>query len=474
VNSIPQAPGKLPVLGHALPLLRDPLAFLSSLPACGDLVRIKLGPVAAVVVCDPELTRQVLLDDRTFNLGGPLFDRVQEAVGNSMTKSTDQHLHRRRLVQPAFSQARLPGYARQMTTHLEELTGSWRDGQTLDILAEMHDLTTKSALAAMFSQALSPHALQQASEDLATIFAGFYRRAVTPPWLSRLPVPGNTRYHRAIARLRGTVSAIVAERRDGGADHGDLLSALLAAQDTPVTTPADTPVDTGAGSESQGLTDGEISDVVMAFFIAGVQTTANLLAWALHLVATHPDMQARLTTEVDAILAGAPASFEHMSGLRLTARVITETLRLYPPGWLLTRTVSTSTRLGEYPIAAGTALFYSPYIIHHRGDLYPEPERFDPDRWERVPPPPRHAFIAFGHGPRKCIGDTFGLTEATLALAGIVSRWHLEPVPDERVRPAIAFALRPRRLHLRATARTHRQEQVLADHAMGEGDRHDS
>ena len=466
MKPIPQVPGKLPVLGHALPLLRDPLAFLSSLPACGDLVRIKLGPVVAVVVCDPELTRQVLLDDRTFNLGGPLFDRVQEAVGNSMTKSTDQHLQRRRLVQPAFSQARLPGYARQMTTHLEELTGSWRDGQTLDIMAEMHALTTKSALAAMFSQALSPDALQEASEDLATIFAGFYRRAVTPPWLSRVPTPGNARYHRAIARLRGTVIAITAERRDGGADHGDLLSALLATRDSPL--PA------VAGSDGQGLTDGEISDVVMAFFIAGVQTTANLLAWALHLVATHPHMQARLSTEVDAVLDGAPASFEHMSGLRLTGRVITETLRLYPPGWLLTRTVSTTTSLGEYPIPAGTALFYSPYIIHHRDDLYPEPERFDPDRWDRTPQPPRHAFIAFGHGPRKCIGDTFGLTEATLALAGILSRWHLEPVPGERVRPAIAFALRPKRLHLRATARTHRQEQVLADHAIGEDGRNDT
>ncbi len=370
MNPIPQAPGKLPVLGHALQLLRDPLAFLSSLPACGDLVRVKLGPVAAVVVCDPELTRQVLVDDRTYNIGGPLFDRVQEAVGNSVTKSTTQHVQQRRLVQPAFSPARLPGYAQQMTTHLEEMTDSWRDGQTLDIMAEMQAVTTKSALAAMFSQALSPGALQQATEDLVTIFAGFYRRAVTPPWLSRLPAPGNTRYHRAIARLRGAVSAIIAERRDGGGDHGDLLSALLATDDSPLAA--------AAGSGGQGLTDDEITDVVMAFFIAGVQTTANLLAWALHLIATHPDMQARLSAEADAILAGAPVSFEHISGLRLHAEVITETLRLYPPGWLLTRTVATSTQLGGYLIPAGTALFYSPYIIHHRSDLYPEPRTVRP------------------------------------------------------------------------------------------------
>jgi cytochrome P450 len=447
MNEIPAAPGKVPVLGHALPLLRDPLAFLSALPASGDMVRIKLGPVRAIMLCDLELTRRVLLDDRTFTISGPLFDRVQEAVGSGIIQSSDRHKQTRRMIQPAFGRVRLPGYAQKMIYHLTELTESWRDGQILDILVEMQAVATKSALAAMFSHALPRPVLEQATDDLSTIFAGFYRRAVTPPWMSRMPTPSNARYQRAISRLRGTVAAMVAERRAAGTDQADLLSALLAAEDT------------GEGDEdaqpvtAQGLTDNEISDAVMGFFIAGVQSTATLLTWALHLVATHPDIEARLATETTSVLAGEPVSFEHVPELRLTAKVITETLRLYPPGWLLVRTAATNTSLGGHDIPVGTVLFYSPYLIHHRDDLYPDPKQFDPGRWERVPPPPTQPFIAFGYGPRKCVAENFGFTEAVLALAAIISRWHLEPVPGERVRPAVAFALRPRQLHLRATAR---------------------
>lgn len=446
MNKIPWAPGKVPALGHALPLMRDPQAFLSSLPASGDMVRLKLGPVRAIMLCDLELTRRVLRDERTFDRSGPLFDRVQEAVGSGISQSADRHKQTRRMIQPAFTRARLPGYAQKMTRQLTEVTDSWRDGQVLDIPAEMQAVATRSALSSMFSHALSGPAIEQSADDLSTIFAGFYRRTVTPPWMSRMPTPGNARYQRAISRLRGMVAAIVAERRAAGTDHTDLLSSLLAAEDT------------GEGEEDgqpagARLTDSEIGDAVMGFFIAGVQSTATLLAWALHLVATHPDIEARLLAETTSVLAGQHPSFEHVHELQLTGKVITETLRLYPPGWLLVRTANTDTSLNGHDIPGGTVLFYSPYLIHHRDDLHADPMRFDPGRWERVPPPPNQPFIAFGYGPGKCVAENFGFVEATLALAAITSRWHLEPMPGERVRPALAFALRPQRLHLRATAR---------------------
>jgi cytochrome P450 len=446
MNEIPWAPGKVPVLGHAVALLRDPQAFLSSLPASGDMVRIKLGPIRAIMLCDLELTRQVLREDRTFDRTGPLFDRVQEAVGSGITQSSAYHKQTRRLIQPAFARTRLPGYAQKMNRQLTEVTDSWRDGQTLDILAEMQAVTTKSALAAMFSHALAPAALEQATDDLGTIFAGFYRRAVTPSWLSRVPGPGNARYWRAIGRLRKMVAAIVAERRASAVDHDDLLSSLLAAEDTEE-------AQAGAAPVTARLSDAEIGDAVMGFFIAGVQSTATLLTWALHLVATHPDIEARLVAETTSVAGSDQVSFEHVSELRLTAQVVTETLRLYPPGWLLVRTANVDTRLSGHDIPAGTVLFFSPYLIHHRDDLYPDAGGFDPGRWDRVPPPPSQPFIAFGYGPGKCVAENFGFVEATLALASIISRWHLEPVPGERVRPALAFALRPQQLHLRAAAR---------------------
>lgn len=435
VKAIPQAPGGLPVIGHAGQLLRDPLKFVSSLPAYGDLVGIQLGPVKVIMVCDLELTRQVLLDDHTFDVAGPLFDRVQEAIGGTMYARPEQHRRNRRLVQPAFRRERLPGYLQTISAHAFEVVGSWRDGQIVDICAEINALTVGSAMETMFSGAVTTAISQQAIADLTVVFDGFYRRAIMPPLLARLPTSSNRRYHRAITRLRETASTIIAERRASGMDQGDVLSAMLTAP---------------AGEE--GLTDNEINDLVVTFFIAGVQSTSSLLAWALHLVASHPQIQERLSAEAKTTLRGASASMEHLPGLELAAQVITETLRMYPPGWMLSRRAVTDTRLGEYPIPAGADVFYSPYLIHHRDDLYADPERFDPARWDRSIPSARQAFLAFGHGPRKCIADTLGYTEAVLTLATIISRWRLVPNSGRAVRPAKAFALRPDHLELQVMA----------------------
>ncbi|HEX4811871.1 MAG TPA: cytochrome P450, partial [Nonomuraea sp.] len=387
---IVQAPGGVPFLGHAMSLLRDPLAFLESMPAFGDLVRLRLGPLEAILVCEPALTRQVLLDDRTFDKGGPLFDRAQEVFGVGLA-SCPHSLHRRqrRLAQPTFQPGRFPAYARTMTAQIAAVVDGWHDGQILDVPAEMAALTMRIALETMFSGALTPQALHRSVADLATVAGGIYRRTVLPPSLNRLPTPANRRYTRAGIRLRQTVSDIIAHRRSTGTDHGDLLSALLEAGDAPAGR-------TAAGDGSP--TDVELRDQVITFLGAGSETTANTLAWALYALARDPDLEARVHAEVDAVLAGAPAGLDHLTDLDLTGRVITETLRMYSPAWLITRIVSADTHLGGHPIPAGTTIICSPYLIHHRGDLHDGPDTFDPDRWEssRRPHPPREAFIPFG------------------------------------------------------------------------------
>lgn len=183
-------------------------------------------------------------------------------------------------------------------------------------------------------------------------------------------------------------------------------------------------------------------------------------------VAAAPDVEERLHAEVDAALQGSSAAYEHLPALKLTSRCITETIRLWSPGWLLTRAVAVDTHLGGHFIPAGTTIVFSPYILHHRPDLYPDPERFDPDRWDNAerPAPPRDAFIAFGSGPRKCIGDQFVMIESTLALAAIVSRWQLRSVPGQ---PVLADkrnrVLQPRGLRMRAVARPRKQAPQLRD-----------
>jgi cytochrome P450 len=158
---------------------------------------------------------------------------------------------------------------------------------------------------------------------------------------------------------------------------------------------------------------------------------------------------------VDAVLGGTPASYTDIPKLELTCRIVTETLRLYPPAWFSTRMVTTPTRLGDHTLPAGTSIAFSPFVIHHRGDLYDHPETFDPDRWSPSGfTTTRHAHIPFGGGARKCIGDTFAMIESSLILATIAARWRLEPVPGRRVRHLLGAVLRPRELVMRPVART--------------------
>ncbi|NGO69891.1 cytochrome P450 [Streptomyces boncukensis] len=425
-SPIPTAPGALPLLGHVVPLLRDPLGFLTRLPEYGDVVQVRIGPVPVIVVCDPALTRHVLLHDQTFDKGGPVIERVREFLGNGLaTCQYSEHRHQRRLLQPAFLPARIPGYTKIITARSAEMTNSWQDGQALNVLAAMQELMARITADTLFSATMPSAVLNQCLNDLNTIFKGLTLRLLAPPPLDRLPTPGNRHYHQARARLRHTLSRVITDYRSAGTDHGDLLSALLAA--------------CGTGTAGHVLTDAEISDQIMTFFFGGSGTTGATLAWALYVLGHHPDVEARLHAEADAILDGRPATHADLPHLELTDRIITETLRLWPPGLCFTRTCTADTRLGPYPILAGSTLAYSAYLLHRRGDLYPDPERFDPDRWVPGNPslPRREAFTAFGGGARRCIGDRLGIAEAVLVLATIAARWRLEPLPGARFRPTI-------------------------------------
>ena len=441
LRSIPLAPGSVPVLGHLPSLLRGPLEFLSA-TTDHDLVRVRLGPSTAVLVRDPQLTQQVLRDDKTFDKGGAVIERLRESLGNGLiTCPHRDHRRLRRLVQPAFQPARIPGYATAMSTEIAAVTGSWRDGQVLDVLRTMMTIASRSATATLFSDALAARALRTAHEDLYTLLAGVFRRIMTPAPLDRLPTPGNRRYHRARHRLRDTLSQVVAHRRASGGDHDDLLSALLTARDA---------------ADGRGLTDEEIRDQLTTFFLAGTETTASIVSWALHLIARHPSVERRLHAEVDEVLAGRPATHSDLARLPFTGRIITETLRMRSSGWMVTRVVTSDTRLGGHALPEGTTIMYSPYLLQHRADAFPEPHRFDPDRWapDHPSPPPRESYIPFGSGSRKCPGDTFGTIETILALATIATRWRLRPASGRPVRMAPTMALLPRDLTMRLEART--------------------
>ncbi|MGW1109192.1 cytochrome P450 [Streptomyces sp. NPDC002540] len=438
--SVPEAPGALPLVGHALPLFRNPLGFLRSLPAYGDLVQIRIGPQRAIVLCTPELTRYVLVSDRVFDKGGVLFDRAREVLGSSvLTCPHSQHRRQRRLTQPAFHHVRLAGQAEVMLEHVNAVTACWNDGQVIDVPADMEKITSRVLLATMFNTMLSPETMAHTSDDLTVVLAGIYRRMFLPAVLDRLPTTANRRYHRANGRLRHTVTSAVSGRlgavaQDGGGD--DLLSILLSARDPE--------------GDEPGLSDIELADQAVTFFMAGVETAATTLAWSLHLLSRNRGVEERLHAEVDAVVGGRPATYQDIPKLPLAGGIVRETLRLYPPVPLITRTTTRDTRLSGCCIPIGTTIAYSPYLIHHRPDTYSDPGRFDPGRWAATAgrSPERDAFFAFGGGARKCVGDQFGLTQAVLALATIAARWKLRPAAGTDSRPQLSSTLRPKRLRM--------------------------
>ncbi|MQT02142.1 cytochrome P450 [Streptomyces jumonjinensis] len=421
---------------------RKPLEFLSSLPAYGDLVGIRLGRRRAYVLCHPHLVQQVLLDGRSFDKGGPFYEKLRPLGGDGLgTSPRDEHREQRRLMQRAFQRHRMAEYATVMGDVVEEQMDRWHDGQEVDLHDDLHQITVQVVARSLFSQGIPPAVITEMRASLAVFVRGFYRNMIAPFGIrERLPFPATRRYRRALRHLHSIAEDLIAERLRDEAAHDDLLSTLLAARD-------------GDGAVTPRL----IHDQVVTLLTAGGESNAAVLSWAFHLLSAHPEAERRVHAEVDSVLGGRLARWEDLPRLEHTARVVTETLRIYPPGWLLTRTAVRRAEIAGTVVEPGTAILFSPYIIHHRPDLFAEPERFLPDRWAAggstagLPP---GACVPFGVGARKCIGDDFATTEAVLALASIAGRWRLRSVPGVPVRPAAEQILHPERMPMRLHRRS--------------------
>ncbi|MCX5384120.1 cytochrome P450 [Streptomyces sp. NBC_00083] len=426
-----KAPGGWPLLGHAWQLHARPLEFLSSLPAHGDLVRIGMGPWPAYVVCEPEAAHRMLTDSRTFDKGGPFFDKARVLFGSSLPMSGwQEHRWQRRQMQPAFQSDRIEKYAVVMGEEVDRMTSGWRPGSRLDVTAALTRLTLRIVTRSVLAAEAQDAAVAEVQESLHTVIDGIYQRVMLPLGpLYRLPTPANRRYRRARTRLHAAINGIIAARRAAPGGE-DLVSMLLAAHND----------DTGGL-----MSEEDIRDQLMVMIGAGFETTANSLAFALWLLSQHPEVAAQVYAEADRALAGRTATTADLDALPCTRRVINEVLRLYPAGWFFTRVTTADTTLAGQHLPKGTALLYSAYLLQHRPELFPDPDRFDPDRWiqRSAETLPRGSHVPFGGGNRKCIGDQFALIEMTLALATVCARWELRPDPGATMTVQVRGTLGP-------------------------------
>ncbi|MFJ8752163.1 cytochrome P450 [Streptomyces sp. NPDC102441] len=436
----PIAPGRRPLFGHAIPLLRDRLAFLQNLRAFGPIVRITIGPKSLTVVNSSELIQEMLTSKSHQVSKGLLFEKLKLFGKDALPVAEgSRHLTRRRLMQPAFHRERVSGYVKTMRETVEPVIANWCDGDTLDLKTEMQLMAQGVVMSVAFSSTPEHQRARAILASVDTVFKAAIRRALLPvPVLERLPTRRNRQITHAGGVLHQAVADIITDHRTNPDAYDDVVSLLLAARD-----------ETGAA-----LPDDEILSEVTGLLAAGSETTAVVLAWLFHELGRHPDLEQRLHHELDTVLGGRTLTAARLPQLPFTRRLVTETLRLYSPAWLVTRQAIEPLQLGNVTVPAGTDLLWSPYTLHRDAELYPDPQRFDPDRWlpER-PQPPKGAFIPFGSGKRQCMGDAFAWTEAISVTALIASRWRLRPIPGTSTRPIGEITVHPSSLRMTAESR---------------------
>ena len=422
--------------GEALVAMqRDPLGTFERMAATGGaLVEAQMGPHPFFLLTDPELVKELLTTPTDAFTKSPVLRRTRIFLGDGLLTSENPiHRRHRRLILPAFHYTRLQEYAATMVEHASRLGDRLREGEVFALDRTMMEVTLEIAGETLFGAHVEGVATA-VGRAMETTMDMFRRRMMNPlsDWLLRLPLPGSLRLRRAHAELDRVVYGIIRARRSDPVERTDLLALLLAAQDE----------ETG-----DALSDSEVRDEVMTLFLAGHETTANALTWTWLLLAEHPEVEARLHAEVDAVLGDRQATFEDVKRLPYTRQVFSEAMRLYPPAWAVSRQAVRDTVLGGHRIAAGSVIAFSPYVLHRDARLWTDPKQFNPDRFASDAEIKRHkfAFIPFSAGPRGCIGEQFAWTEGILVTATLAQRWQLRRTDDAPIPLYPSVTLRPGR-----------------------------
>ena len=441
---------------------------------CGDIGALRFFNVPIVNIGSPALAREVLVEHaRSFEKTLAIRMAFYPLAGKGLfTSEGDLWRRQRRLMSPMFHPAVVRGYAGVMNEVIARHLDAWQDGAVIDVGREMTRITMAVAGKALFDadtfgdadelgaavRAMMDYIGEQGGDPWliarATLGVKLLELGALPPWAEALreraivrlsmpprwPTKKSRRLHAAIRTLDAKVQQMIDERRKVGLSRQDLLTRLLVARDE----------DDGAV-----MTDRQVRDEAVTLFVAGHETTASGTTWALSFLSRHPEVHRRWKAEA-AALGGRVPGAEDAPALGYTAGVFKEALRLYPPAFLLNRVVIEDVEIGGYLLPKGTVMFISPYALHRLPDIWPDPGRFDPERFtpEAEAARPKLSWLPFGAGPRVCIGAELAILEAQLLLAQIAQRFDLSPVDDEPVPPTFESSLRPGRpvlVRIRAT-----------------------
>ncbi|AKD54469.1 cytochrome P450 [Spirosoma radiotolerans] len=433
---VPLHPG-LPFLGNTLAFLRNPLGTLDTLQRNHDrLVHLRIGGRHQYLVLQPEDAKHILQENHRNYGRSPAFDILKIFLGNGLlTSDGDFWRRQRRLAQPAFHRQKLAALTQTMISEtadwIDELSGH-NLKEPVNVSQAFMDVTMRIVCKTLFGSDTNGK-LDGLSNALDTLNYLANNRMLSPlrfpySW----PTPNNQRSKRARMQVDSFIFGLIDERRKALDERDDLLGMLLSAEDE----------ETGERMSNQQLRDESVT-----IFSAGHETTAVSMAWTIHLLTKHPDVLARLKAESQSVLGDArtppPEAFR---ALTYTMQVVQESLRLYPPAWIMSRRAHQNDHVGPYTIPAGDTALVCPYLLHRDPANWPNPDRFDPERFAPGGLKDRlhsYAYLPFGGGPRLCIGNQFALMEMQILLALFVRRFTPKAAGNQRIVPKPLITLRP-------------------------------
>ena len=447
-----QVPGprQLPLVGwrgQYLQFMRDPIGYTRTLREtygnlCG-VVGFTEGQVGSLCAVGPEFNRQVwsnpdLFHNTQVSMAKDTSSALWRLGDGLISMNGDEHKQQRRLIMPAFHKKRIENYVGDVGRITAQALDGWQVGQVVNIAREMRKVTLPIAAKTLFG-------LDEL--DKAQYVSGMFERwlhlnisatvlPVAHPWLP---------YGQLLAlshELETEIRAIIAQRRAEPSEGADVLSMLVHARD----------------EQGRGLTDDELIGQINILFVASHDTSSDALTWTLFLLAQHPEIMQDVLDELEGELHGAPPGITQLGNLPLLERVIKESMRLLPPGTYSTRRSTDAFDMGPYHFARGTTVMLSIYLTHHMPDLYPEPERFWPDRWLQIDPSP-YEYVPFGAGSRMCIGANFAWMEMKITLATVLQRYRLSLVPNARIDRKELVTLTPKH---GMPMRIHKQDRCFA------------
>src|SRR5215475_7218325 len=383
----------------------------------GPLSSFRIGPRRVFLATAPDLIEQVLVTDAKHyikHFGARAFKPV---LGNGLVTSEGAFwLRQRKLIQPAFSKNRVQSYASAMIELTNEMLDTWTEGKSVEIDREFEALTSKIALKTLFNLDV-PGDREQFSDTLRIAFdlmnERLRRMVKIPLWV---PTRANRRLQQAVGELNQTVEGFISAGKSRDRAGDDLLSRLLFTQP----------------EDGTRMSDRQLRDEAMTLYLAGHETTALTLAWSWYLLSQHPHVEDKLLSEWQRVLGGATPTTQHLPKLSYTSAVIAESMRLFPPVYVIGREATTNLELGGYRVKRGYTVLMSQWVNHRDPKYFPDPEAFRPERWEHelAKRLPKFAYYPFGGGQRLCVGNTFALTEAAIILAAVGQRYRFTLDPD--------------------------------------------